>query len=193
MTYPIVDIIKEVVAKVNDKLLPQLQTFDQNIQVIHFEHGHPKEIIETLVQMDQSPEDRYKKYPLVMLFQDFGEDFSDKPGSYLVNATLQIVIAFHTDKDLKAAERYSNTFKPVLYPIYDELKNQINAHKLIVSQSAKQIKHRKFDRLYWGREGLYGTSAGILNDYIDAIEVQNLQLTFNFKNLIRSITQISGQ
>jgi hypothetical protein len=37
------------------------------------------------------------------------------------------------------------------------------------------FEHQKYDRLYWGKQGLYGNSGNIFNDFIDAIEINELK------------------
>lgn len=172
----IVDIFRDIVKKTSDKLLPQLQKYDNLIQGVHYDHGHPMEIIETLKQKDNSDTLVFKKYPAVFLFQDFKETIGE-PG-IATAARLHLIIVAATLPEYKASERYTKNFKPILYPIYLELKNQIfKSGKVMVSNAAK-LSADKIDRLFWGKEGLYGNTGNIFNDHLDAIEMQNLDLKF---------------
>lgn len=171
----IVDIMKDIVSKVSAKLTPEFKLIDEFITAVHYMHGHPKEIIETLAQKDKSDTLLFDKYPLIALFQDFPERYNN-----MVEApnelTLHIIIARATRPEYKAAERYDNNFRPFLYPIYMELMKQIFVSGKFLLTSSDNIRHTKIDRLYWGREGLYGNEANIFNDFVDVIEIRDLKL-----------------
>lgn len=178
--YIVVDIFRDIVANVSAKLLTQLQAHDPKIEAVNYLHGHPIEIIETLGQKDKSATLRFQKYPLVALFQDFSEDH----GTIGLDSTvsLNIIIARATKPAYKADERYTENFKPVLYPIYQELLQQIVYSKAFLKYGATTLPHTKIDRLYWGREGLYKNDGNVFNDFLDCIEIKNLQLKLNLKN-----------
>jgi len=173
---PIVDVFAEIVADVESELLSTLQAFQPKIRAINYQHGHPREIIETLVQYDEHPEKRFEKYPLVMLIQDFPETMG-KSGGYYSEVSLRLVIAHTTKPDYKADQRYTNTFNPILYKIYGELITQLTESRYFVIPDETLIEHTKKDRLYWGRESLNGDSSSETCDYVDAIEITNLKLT----------------
>jgi hypothetical protein len=46
------------------------------------------------------------------------------------------------------------------------------------------MKHDMIERFYWGREGIYNNAGNVFNDYIDAIEIRNLDLKINVPNCI---------
>lgn len=170
----VIDTIQECVKQTSIKLTAQLKLVDKFIEGVHFEHGHPIEIVETLSQKDKAGiEFSFKKYPLVCLFQDFVEDVSN---NYIVSANLHIVICNSTKSDYKAKERYENNFKPIIYPIYDELFNQFQKNGDIIGYFPE---HKKIDRLFWGKESIYGNKANIFEDYLDAVEIINLKLNLN--------------
>jgi len=162
----VVDVIGDICKKVSEKL-----KFE-----IHYQHGHPVEIIETLQQREDSTTLRFKKYPAIFLFQDFTETMGEL--GIASNAKLHILIVAATDRDYKASQRYEKNFKPTLYPIYFELLNQIFKSGKVMVSSANKIIHTKMDRLFWGRNGLYKNDANVFNDYLDAIEITDLQLKF---------------
>lgn len=177
---PIIEIMAGIVSKVSDRLTPQLQTFDELITGVHYQHGHPLEIIETMNQFDKSDSFVYKKYPLIGLFQDFPEERGQVGMSGKVR--LHLIIARSTKNDYKAAERYENNFKPVLYPIYEALLEEIAlAGKYFLVKDKTQISHTKIDRLYWGRDGLWKNEKNVFNDWVDAIEIRDLELNVNLR------------
>lgn len=140
----------------------------------HYEHGHPLEIVDTLKEMTQNPDASALKYPLIALFQDFDEDKGLDGTESKVK--LHLIIATLTDKMLKAPERYTVSFKPILYPVYVEFMKQIGKSHFFREENPDRILHTKTDRLYWGRNGLFGQNTNVFDDYIDCIEIQNLQL-----------------
>jgi len=140
-----------------------------NITQLYYEYGHPLEIINTLAEKTQSNVFKYKKYPLIMLFQDLDEEHN-KIGYKIPYTT--IIIATPTNPTFKAKQRYDETFIPILYPIYESLIKNLEVSTFI----GWDKEHTKIDRVYWGKNGIYGNTGNIFNDFLDAIEV-------NFKNL----------
>lgn len=177
----IVDEVETIVGVASAALLTYLQGIDPGITAVHYQHGHPKEIIETLMQLDKSSTMQFDKYPLVALFQDFPEVHTGQVG-FDSEVTLHIVIVNSTKADYKADERYELNFKPILYPIYYELLKQFNFSKRFSTYGVSTISHTKIDRLYWGKEGLYGNDGNIFNDRLDCIEIRDLKLKVNLKN-----------
>ncbi len=106
-----------------------------------------------MAQKDKSNKFRFDKYPLIALFEDIDEN---NAGNYLNSSGgLNIIIARATRPEYKADVRREKNFKPFLYPLFENFMQE-------------------YKRLYWGRSGLYRNSANIGNDFIDAIEIQNL-------------------
>ncbi len=166
----IVDIMAEVVTAVAASLA----------MPVYYMHGHPLEVCDRLTKMTSGAISQAKKYPLVALFQDFDED-RGTDGTIYTEAKLHMIIAAMTSPKYTAAERYTKNFKPVLYPVYDELLYQLMLHPDTLVTDARQIKHTKTDRLFWGKNGLFGNESNIFNDFIDCIEIQNLLLTIKNK------------
>ena len=154
---PVVESFAPIVTAVETKLLTSLQAYDNTITGVHYLYGHPIEIIQRLKQRDESDEFTFKKYPLVALFQDFPEDHTGQIG-IPAEISLHLIIARGTDPKYVAEERYAKNFKPVLYPIYEELLKQITLSKTFMNYGVSTLQHTKIDRLYWGKEGLYGNA-----------------------------------
>lgn len=186
----IVDLIGEVVKateqvivnkKCNQKLIQVLQQVDSQITGLHYKHGHPMEIVNTLTEYSKGPSTKYDRFPLIALFQDFPEVMGSAPGFY-TDVTLHLIIAKGTDPNYKAADRYEKNFKPILYPIYLNFIEQLKRSKAIEVISGGEIPHTKIDRLYWGREGLYGNTSNTFNDKVDCIEIKDLKLRIKTQN-----------
>lgn len=175
----------EIVSAVSTELLAQLQDANSNIQQVGYLFGHPKEIVETLIQYDSSKTMRAKKYPLVMLLEDI--ETTRGTMQYYGEANMRVVIAMSTEPTLKSAEREAINYAPILTPIYYELLRQIDLHSAFVTKGQRGIEHRMLNRKYWGRENLYGTESNTLSDFVDAIEIRNMRLTVNFEACIPAI------
>ena len=186
----IANVIREVVDKVTYQVFNNSEyaavkaaikaQLNDNVNEITYMHGHPIEIIQTLGDRDQTTNElKYKKYPLVALFQDLAE--TQQAGN-TVEATLQIIIATSTKPELKAEQRYITTFTPILYPLYDLFISELNKHKKVIS--FYRADHQKYDRVFWGTVSniMEGTQVRMFNDYLDAIELQNLKITFRNNN-----------
>lgn len=170
----IVDEIGLIVAAVSTKMLTYLQTIDSAIQGVQYYYGHPREILETLAQKDQTEPFRFQKYPAICLFQDFSEVRSSERGIY-ATSKFQLIIVNSTDPNYKAEERYTHNFKPILYPIYLNFLEQIALSGKCMLSSDYIIPHTKFDRVFWGRDLVDG-GKNSFNDYLDAIEIVSMEL-----------------
>lgn len=167
-----VDIIEVVVASVRtDASMPSgLPT-----GAPFYLHGHPRDVVDVMAEKDQSDTQKLLQYPLIALFQDFEEGMGEDQ-QIASRASLNLIIATNTKMDYHASERYNATFRTVLYPIYDIFIRKVYESKYFANVGINLCPHTKIDRLYWGREGLYGNEGNIFNDAIDAIEIRNLQL-----------------
>lgn len=176
MSKQIVQIMKEVVAKVEQKVLTTLQQVNSDIKTIHYEHGHYIEINTTLQERDASKSFFNKKYPLVALFEDIKEvqKFGYK------ECSLTMVICFSTKEEYKSEDRYNDVIKPILEPIYLELLNQLQSHPDLMGY--ENPPHNKINRPYWGVPTKNGNIENIFSDFLDAIEINNLKLKYKDTN-----------
>lgn len=183
----VVDIMSEIVQNVEDAVLSLVMANETAVlgstlmQGINFQYGHKRELIETMMQWDKDPELRYQKYPLVYLVQDFKETRGHDAGVY-AQVGLNIIIAHQTTQSFKITDRYLNVFKPVLYPIYYSLLNEMAVFSGILEGTEEMLEHDKWDRSYWGRAAIGGNDKISLNDFVDAIEINNLSLKINLLN-----------
>lgn len=173
-----VDIFDEIVTSVRtDSDKPAALDTDEPFYM----YGHPLEIINILAKKDTNDVHKFNKYPLIALFQDFTETMGANQAIPSAVQDLNIVIAMNTLPDYTAENRYDNTFRTVLYPLYDLLIKHIVKSKWFLNVDPGLVPHNKTDRLYWGRTGLYGNEGNIFNDYIDAIEIESLSLELRLK------------
>ena len=169
-----VDVIENIVTAVrNDADKPGVLFIPADSP--YYLHGHPLDIIKVLNQKDRSPTNKSKKYPLIALLQDFTETIGTNQ-KIKSSASLNILIAYSTKSEYDSAQRYDNSFRDILYPLYDLLIEKIISSNMFLNASDNLTSHDKIDRLYWGRGETKGNVSVVFNDLIDAIEIQNLQL-----------------
>lgn len=172
------DDLRDIVAKVNTIVLPKLQAVRPEIEQVSYSFGTIDELNENLIQQGKTEDGKLIKYPLVFLLVDIKEpvgnvgDFAD--------LKLRLAIINQTSKTFKARQRLDNNFKPIIMPIYFELLNQISlAGDIFIGASTPDnIKHTAIRRYYWGRESSGGNTANKLTDYVDGLEIDNLELRY---------------
>ena len=160
---PLIDTIEEIV---NGQDFTGL-TFGENpLTEVNYQPGHPREIINSMVQMSQSPTYKDKKFPLIGLFLDV--PFDDSYEGYKLD-DFTIVIAVDTDPTFSTEDRKEVNFKPLLRPIYEILKKAIYNSSALSCPMPFVPKVREW--YFYGKDGIYGVEGNVFNDYIDAIEV----------------------
>lgn len=168
MTTPLilVDIFNEVVQAMDVTLFPTLGKH------LDYQPGRSTQIQTELQKIVQATVASTKggKYPLVALFQDIPEQ-RGTTGYYATVTIPKISIAVLTVQADPVPVRYDKNFRPTLYPIYYEFLRQLCRHKNIVANDPNAIAHTKIDR-----PGSQPAGQN-MNDYLDAIEISNLQLT----------------
>jgi len=163
-------IISDILAKVVEKTAV---AYGSAIQFMH----EPEEQAEArLLEMtkEQAYDPTVKKYPLILVFHDYPERLGNSGGYYGEVTFPKIIICTMTEAVYTSEKRYDMTFKPILYPIYEIFKKMLCQSGMIVESDPKNLVCTKWDRLYWGTKG----AGKALTDYLDAIELQNLKLTF---------------
>lgn len=163
-------------------VLQLLQAYDSKITGIHYKHGHPLEIINTLTGLTKGVSTKFDRFPLIALFQDFPETIGGAPGFYSDDA-YHLIMAYGTNPNYKAAQRYEVTFKPILYPMYFAFMECLRlSGKFEIISGSDTYSHVKIDRLFWGREGLWGNESNVMNDKVDCIEIKDLKLRIKTQN-----------
>jgi hypothetical protein len=159
----VADIMAEVVAKVSTEFNKGRATEDAT--PIQFYHESP---IQFQNRLDERTKSGRIKFPCFVLFHDFPEN---RGGDYFDVQIPVIGIATLTKPEYLSDVRYELNYRPILYPLYQMFLIFLSRHPSVVDNDPNNISHRKWDRLYWGVIGKQ------TNDYLDAIELQNLKLT----------------
>lgn len=138
--------------------------------VINYHYGHPLEIINTFKSKGHSEGYGREVFPAICLFQPIPE--KHVIGDYRT-AKLNMVIVTDTKREYEASQRYTYTFKPVLIPLYEMLFEQMKCSGTI---EVTEDNYDYVEHLFWGKNGLYGNTSNIFNDFVDAIEINNLNI-----------------
>lgn len=137
----------------------------------YFMAGHMVEIANALTLKDNQEQPySFEKYPLIALITDIPE----KRDTFGITAKCRILIMTLTDPNYSTAQREISTFVPVLYPLYNDLMNAIKASRVF---SGDVDKHTKTNRYFWGTQLAMMNGKTIMNDHIDAIEIDDLELS----------------
>lgn len=157
--YILVDEMEAVVTAVKTALA---------LPVLNYQYGYVTELNETLNEWSKNPTDRALKFPLVWLAQPF--PIKHDSVEYFGRATVDLFIFNRTDQKLKAEKRMTNNFKPVIYPVYNELIEQLSMHPTFMMQDDSAIKHETTDRYFW--DGINSVMTDIVDwMYIKGIEI----------------------
>lgn len=155
---------------------------DENVlydedQVPYFMWGHKLEIANRLTAKGKDKVFKYQRYPLIVLVLDPTKNDTKVRGG-MVDYNLNILIVNYAEIGLNAEERMLSSFKPILYPLYDSFIYHIVHSGLF--QWAGDQEHPPHDfylRPYWGTPSPNKNVKNMLNDPLDAIEIQNLKVS----------------
>lgn len=167
-----------IVNKISLNLTNSLKLVDDNITGVHYQYGHPLEIIKTIGNFDNGVASKFNKYPLVAFFLDSRVDRSN-PEYYGEQTVNMAIIRACKNPNQTAKERDEFNFIPVLDPIYRALIREIQNRGDIFQLERGHVPHSAINRYYWGKEGMFGNDGNIFNDWVDAIEINNMKLRIN--------------
>ncbi|MDR1155073.1 MAG: hypothetical protein LBL04_10190 [Bacteroidales bacterium] len=169
----VVDVICEIVGKTS--AVVEKSTGKK----VFYQYGNIIELDGILQSYSNSTKEfREQKYPAIFLLTDFRERRNSHP-DYETEAFLQLLIVEGSMKEYSTADRYGKVFKPVLHPIYEAFIKQLEKDSRIVKQKYGVLPHDFINRsLISGFElrTQSGKTKNLFSDYIDAVEINNLNL-----------------
>ena len=140
-------------------------------QAPYFIDGHLLDVANQLIEKDGSVAPvKFKKYPLIVLEQDFEMDKLDGP---IARAPLNFAIVNWTKEEYNTKQRREFNFTPTLDPLYSEFIEALDNFLGVDILSENWGVTRRY---YWGSQFV---DANIFNDYLDAIEVKNIEIETN--------------
>ena len=163
----ITDIIGEVVAATETALKAQSGSWlSQNNKSINYVYGSEMHVTQTLLNIKNGG-----KYPMVALMMPTRTRRGNSDGYYGRVTLPYLYIATLSDNKGLPPAKYRDNFKPVLFPIYYELLNQLPKHSAIVNEGgADAIEH---DMLEYPAD-VTDKANTIFTDFLDIIAIVNL-------------------
>lgn len=137
--------------------------------VLNYHHGHLLEIQNKFIEWANNSGVKQEQFPAIICVQDFPEKMDTK--KHQRDASLRIIICTDSKQAYDAPARYTYTFEPILYPLFDLFLYKLQGSNEVISY---EQGFEKYDRLMWGRVQGEGTASNIFADWIDAIEILNL-------------------
>jgi hypothetical protein len=142
--------------------------------------GDIVEIIGELKKLSEAKSTKAMRFPMVALLRDFPEAKGQEIGIYS-EPTVTLLICTRTEPTYNTQKRKEISFKPVLHPIWEALEKQINWGREFLT-SGIGLDYTQIDHYFYGRESIYGKEANIFTDFIDCVEIRNLNLKFKQEN-----------
>lgn len=130
-----------------------------------------------LTLWSKSPKTSYLKFPIICLYSPFVED---RTGTE-TKSSLDFIIMINTLKTYTNEEREKTSFEQVLRPIYHLFIDEIKRDNSIKSSYNGIIPHSYSENYRYGRIGVIGEDGKPFHDFIDAIEIKEMNLTFKEK------------
>lgn len=149
----------------------------------YFLYGHLIDIVNKIGEKNKSSIQKSQAsiYPLVILPLDVKRKKGSSP-VVLTEMTINPIICMRTNPDYDAEQRKDNSFDPILTPLEVKFDQALIASPYIIGTTAEEFEHDATDRNFWGRQAIYGVDGGILDDHLDAIEIENV--TIKIRNQI---------
>lgn len=185
----------QLVAQVNVNVMPQINAWHTNQGIpsamsLHYLHGTWIHIVERLAQMAADPFHKNNRFPLIGFIQDYKEVYrKDEINTKIED--LRIIIVNLTDRNYHSEDRYIINYEPILFPIYAELMAVMQASNLFTGYKTPHIPHTRIDHLHWGREAYYGHEKYELGEYIDGIELTDLELCLHTQNCLKFTNELA--
>jgi len=132
----------------------------------YYEYGTYLELLEACQIKDNN---QVAKYPLVWLVWDVNENQQRWIETNIYNISPMVFICNLTNKEYTTAERYTNTLKAILYPIFELLLSELGYHRNF--ELGSDFRYPVNDHPFW-----LNNDVGTL-DILSAIEIK-------FENLL---------
>lgn len=153
----------EIVGRVSEK-------WGRNVSYLFGDWNY---ISNQLTVWGKSPKTSPLKFPLICLYSPFTEERDAED----VRVSLEFIIMVNTEKDYTNEDRELISFDKVLRPIYRLFMDEIRGDRRFVSDYRGVVPHQYTENYRYGRVGVLGPDGKPFRDFIDAIEIRNLDLT----------------
>ena len=140
---------------------------------VNYLYGSQREVQKQLMEWSSDPLMKEEKYPCVIMFTPIDQTRGEDGIKLITATTVDMVIVTNTEKDYHSWERVQQTYKPILWPIYELLIAEMLSSGLF-SFSNYRVQHGYKDLFYYS-----ATPAAEQNTFaavLDAVELTGLQL-----------------
>lgn len=156
-------IFAEIVGRVSEK-------WGKNVSYLFGDWSY---ISNQLTVWGKSPKTSPLKFPIICLYSPFTEERDAED----VRVSLEFIIMVNTEKNYSNEDRESISFDKVLRPIYRLFMDEIRGDRRFASDYRGIVPHQYTENYRYGRVGVLGPDGKPFRDFIDAIEIKNLDLT----------------
>lgn len=153
----------EIVGRVSDK-------WGKNVSYLFGDWSY---ISNQLTVWGKSPKTSPLKFPIICLYSPFTEERDAEDA----RVSLEFIIMVNTEKNYSNEDRESISFDKVLRPIYRLFMDEIRGDRRFASDYRGVVPHQYTENYRYGRVGVLGPDGKPFRDFIDAIEIKNLDLT----------------
>lgn len=153
----------EIVGRVSDK-------WGRNVSYLFGDWSY---ISNQLTVWGKSPKTSPLKFPIICLYSPFTEERDAEEA----RVSLEFIIMVNTEKNYSNEDREIISFDKVLRPIYRLFMDEIRGDRRFASDYRGVVPHQYTENYRYGRVGVLGPDGKPFRDFIDAIEIKNLDLT----------------
>ena len=181
----ITDIIGDVVRSIECAIYetdPDGYVTERKCPPVNYVFGNAQYVRDRLNELSKSTHGSVIKYPLVALFVPISEKRGD--ARYRSQMKVKILIAVGTRRDWSNEQRARISFANVLRPIYRAFLEALKKDGRLAVAYNGTIPHEYSENYSYGRYGAYTSPGETLPDPIDAIDINNLELTVKNINCI---------
>lgn len=164
MSYYLRDILEQVTDDVRMSL---------GLNNVMYMYAPIGEILDTLATASSDATLSAQRYPFVAIVTDVSEEKGQRTDMQSRVVLPSVVFATLTSQEYTTKERYEQSFKTVLQPLYEMWIQKLTRNMYINVNDPDLTAHTKTDRLSWGKSQLW-LNRGVSVDNIDAIEVNGL-------------------
>lgn len=162
------DIFRDIVKKVSDR-------YGNNISYMFGDWDY---ISNELIVWGESNATAGLKYPAVFLYSPIEEDRTEANEK----ASIELLVVVNTIPDYTNEERSNISFAQCLRPIYEFLIDEIKKCQYFDMAYEKVVPHRYIENYRYGKVGVVGPDGKPFKDYIDGINIKDLQITLKKEN-----------
>ena len=178
-------LIGNVVSAVATVVDPIISSNTGETLELQYEFGTVLELVKQVSIKSQMKSTKENLFPMVCLLHNFRETFGGTQRDY--NQTeLTLWIVQNSKAELTYAERYEENFTNVLYPIFEQLINEVNDCQYFRIDTQKGLGFTKYDQPNFGKYlESQGNKAYNFGFPLDAITLR-LKLNLNLYNCLKA-------